>query len=329
MKKITIVSLLILLLTNLSAFGAAMSSREAQELARAIEESKKSISEAQSKRDQEYQRQLQRALEESKREEDQKRQLERDINRAISASQQDQLSIDNNTHTLAVYLRIKNLVCRAADTISPNLSNVDNYIAQLLKEKINLNSKIDLLISRPEPDRLAFGLFTGQRLIQEKLDFINAGVELKDLTIIKALIAKGAKIEKGTLHRAIIKAEPAIVEFLLKNNAAINEQDSDQNTPMHVAIANFESSQVDTKKDKLFQIIQILFKANADTNIVNREGKIAAELTQDPLLDSLFVDKIAREKRALREQTKVALVPILPMATPLLKLICEYAISLA
>lgn len=113
------------------------------------------------------------------------------------------------------------------------------------------------------------------------------------LETIQFLVAKGADINQkdgsgnSILHYAVNLANERVLDFLLKDNSNVNEQNRfERETPLHLAV-----------KGKNRNIIVLLCKAGANVNIKDRNGNT-------PL--HLMMEKIsAKERRIYREEYEV------------------------
>jgi ankyrin repeat protein len=85
---------------------------------------------------------------------------------------------------------------------------------------------------------------------------------------MKYLISNNADINaanvdgKTVLHLAALDGSLDCVRCLIVNGGDVNAKDKDKNTPLHFALLNS------------IEVIELLIRAGADTNIANGAGKI-------------------------------------------------------
>lgn len=112
---------------------------------------------------------------------------------------------------------------------------------------------------------------------------LHFAAQLCNLNLTRLLISKGAKVnihaDDGStpLHRIVIQSFPdclAVIDTLIRAGADINATDNIGRTPLFCAA-------VDGAPQNQKMVVQALLKAGADPDIKNKDGKIAADLTND------------------------------------------------
>lgn len=119
-------------------------------------------------------------------------------------------------------------------------------------------------------------------------------------TLIKAYIDKGADItavdEHGNnaLINAVINNSISSSMMLMMNKELINLQNSDGDTPLHIAA-----------REENFEIAYALINMGADTGIVNNNGETAADIIEDGYNDILKKRISTKRMIPLKEQLRV------------------------
>lgn len=96
---------------------------------------------------------------------------------------------------------------------------------------------------------------------------------VKDIEIIRALLLAGANVNEQTqsgytpLHNAAYKCDLPLIELLLEFKANVNSQSYNGSTPLHCVCDGSVHDQ-----EKLIKTADRLIKANADINLVDRQG---------------------------------------------------------
>lgn len=211
--------------------------------------------------------------------------LEKKSNRNIN------FEIINKKLETPLHIALKN---KSYDVASVLISEMKNFIHfnknnltyfHLVAEKANSNL-FEKLLERCK--KVGTNL---EELINKKNKAQNTVLHIaarKGLTnIVKRLLENNANVDeinedkRTPLHNASKNDRDAIVEMLLKNKAKVNEQDIDGFTPLHYASFN-----------ENINIIRLLMSYNADPSIVNKEGKIAKDLTNNlSIIEELEISK--------------------------------------
>jgi ankyrin repeat protein len=130
-------------------------------------------------------------------------------------------------------------------------------------------------------------------------DFLVWAVNDDDESIVKALLATGAKVDavyirgQTALYQAAQKGNLGIVKLLVSRGAKVNSVDKDGGTPLSVAAYHGHT-----------EVVRTLLAAGADPSLVDHEGKRALDQVpkDKPELEKLLKEAVPPRPRAEAEQ---------------------------
>lgn len=140
------------------------------------------------------------------------------------------------------------------------------------------------------------------------------------VSILKLLLAQGLVPNKNSwdreslLHQAAQGAQPEMVQFLLQNDADVNDEDGEGNTPLHCLTGWWQSTDTDDQGEldrRQVAIAHLLIDAGANVNARNHRGRTPLHHAASegfPHLAQILIDAGAKvNARTLRDETPLRL----------------------